>query len=315
MSRQSSSTWPVDTVSPKNAVARLGELVRLVEDHRVARRQQLRHAFVAQHDIGEEEVVVDDDDVGGERVPPRLHDEAAVEVPALAPEAVVARGGRERPGRRVLGHVSELRLVARARLRGEARDPLQVARGLAGGEPAVLEVAFEMVRADVVGAALEQRHGHRQPERLADRREIAVEELVLERLGAGRNDDLAAEEQRRHEVGNGLAGAGARFGEEHAPLAHRARDARGHLALLLARAVVGNRAAERSVGREDGGERGVGVACGHLISSTFTQTDEPAVRAPEEPERTPDCERVDDWSMPPSGNHSPSRPLAVVESC
>src|SRR3546814_1008946 len=36
-----------------------GQLVRLVEDHRVRARQQLAHALVAQHDVGEEQVVVD----------------------------------------------------------------------------------------------------------------------------------------------------------------------------------------------------------------------------------------------------------------
>ena len=111
-----------------------------------------------------------------------------------------------------------------------------------------------------------------------------MEELVLERLGAGRHDDLAAEEERRHEVGDGLAGAGAGLGEEHVPLAHRARDAPRHLELLLAGAIVGNRATEGPVGREGGGERGVGIApVGHLISSTFTQTDELDARAPELP--------------------------------
>src|SRR6185295_16902406 len=37
----------------------IGQLMRFVEDDRIARRQQLGESLVAQHDIGEEEVMVD----------------------------------------------------------------------------------------------------------------------------------------------------------------------------------------------------------------------------------------------------------------
>jgi hypothetical protein len=69
--------------------------------------------------------------------------------------------------------------------------------------------------ADVVGAALEQRDRHRHLQRGAHRRQVAVEELVLQGLGAGGDDHLAAREQRRHQVGEGLAGAGAGLGHQH----------------------------------------------------------------------------------------------------
>ena len=47
----------------------LRQLVRLVEDDRVAGGQQLGDALVAQHQIGEEQVMVDDHHVRGERLP------------------------------------------------------------------------------------------------------------------------------------------------------------------------------------------------------------------------------------------------------
>src|SRR5439155_4276561 len=75
----------------KEKACGLRQLMRLVEDERVARREQLGDAFVAQHDVGEEQVMVDDDDVGGERVTPRAHDEAVAVVRAAPAEAVVAR--------------------------------------------------------------------------------------------------------------------------------------------------------------------------------------------------------------------------------
>jgi hypothetical protein len=46
------------------------------------------------------------------------------------------------------------------------------------------------------------------------RGQVAVEELVLQGLGAGGDDDLAAGQQRRHQVGEGLAGAGAGLGHQ-----------------------------------------------------------------------------------------------------
>ena len=74
--------------------------------------------------------------------------------------------------------------------------------------------ALEMVVADVVGAALEQRERHRDTQRIAHERQVALEQLVLQRLGAGGDDHLAAVEQRGNEIGEGLAGAGAGFGDQ-----------------------------------------------------------------------------------------------------
>ena len=83
-SRASSASWPAVDLLAEEQRRGVGQLVRLVEDHRVARGQELGEALVAQHHVGEEQVMVDDDDVGVERVLARLHHEA------------VARGARIR---------------------------------------------------------------------------------------------------------------------------------------------------------------------------------------------------------------------------
>ena len=72
-SRARSRICAVDTLSPKNSAGDFRQLVRLVEDHRVAGRQQFGHALVAQHDVGEEQVVIDHHQVGRHRLAPRLH--------------------------------------------------------------------------------------------------------------------------------------------------------------------------------------------------------------------------------------------------
>src|SRR5690606_25504110 len=49
----------------------------------------------------------------------------------------------------------------------------------------------------------------------ADPGQVALEQLVLQRLGASGDDDPPAGQQRRYEVGIGLAGAGPRLRHQH----------------------------------------------------------------------------------------------------
>jgi hypothetical protein len=80
--------------------------------------------------------------------------------------------------------------------------------------------------------------------------------LILQVLGAGRNDHLATREQRRNQIGIGLAGAGARFGDQHAVVGHRGGNALGQFELLSAQPIAGNTAGQRAIGREDFGKQG-----------------------------------------------------------
>ena len=238
-----------ERVAEKQA-RRLGQLVRFVEDQRIARRQQLGDALVAQHDVGEEEVMVDHHHVGGERVAPRAHHEAVAVIRAALPEAVVARRRGLRPDRRVFGHVGEIGAVAGGAESGEALDPVQLRRLFPCSGPAFGNRATQAIEADVIRPPLQQRGASPRSQRLAHRGQIAVEELVLQRLGAGRDDDLAAGEERRDEVGEGLAGAGSCFGDQHAGRLDRLGDGVRHLHLAAALAIAGDRRGERPLRRE-----------------------------------------------------------------
>ena len=90
-SRASSVSCPAVTCSPKNSVAVSGSWCASSRMTVLQFGQELRHAFVAQHDVGEEQVVIDDDDVRVERFLARLHHEAVGVMRAVLPEAVVAR--------------------------------------------------------------------------------------------------------------------------------------------------------------------------------------------------------------------------------
>ena len=72
------------------------------------------------------------------------------------------------------------------------------------------------VQTQVAAASLEQHGAHRRAQRLEDARNVAVEQLVLQRLGGGGNQGAFAAEQGGNEVSIGLAHAGAGFGDQHA---------------------------------------------------------------------------------------------------
>ncbi len=203
-----------------------------VEDHRIARGQQLCETLVAEHHVGEEQVMVDHDDVGFERRLARLQHEAFGVVAAFGAEAVVAGRRHQRPDRRVLRNLGDQAAIARFARAGECDDLREMAGIFARRQTALGRRAFEMVMADVVGAALEERERGRHAERGADQWQVPLEELVLQRLRAGREDDLAAVLERGDEIGEGLAGAGARFGDQRCTRANRACHCFGHRELL-----------------------------------------------------------------------------------
>ena len=73
------------------------QLVRLVDDDRVGAGQQVAEALLLQHEVGHQQVVIHDDDVGRLGFAPRREHEAVVVLRAFGAEAVLARRGDPRP--------------------------------------------------------------------------------------------------------------------------------------------------------------------------------------------------------------------------
>ena len=191
----------------------IGKLMRLVEDHRVACGQQLREPLVAQHHVGKKQVMIDDDDIGIERVLARLQYEAFLVERTVRTQTVVARRGDERPDRCVLGHVRELCAIA-ALARARKRDDFSHMAAIIPRRQAVFaRRALEMMMTDVIRASLEHRNRHRYPKRVAQERNVAFIELILQGLRARRHDYLAAIEQRGDQIGERLAGACSGLGD------------------------------------------------------------------------------------------------------
>ena len=112
---------------------RIGKLMRFVEDERIARGEQLREPFVPQHHVGEEQMMVDDDDVRFQCRLARLQHKAVGVERALGAEAVVACRRDEGPDRSVLRDVAQRAAVAGVGRASEGDDLRQVPRILARG--------------------------------------------------------------------------------------------------------------------------------------------------------------------------------------
>lgn len=119
-----------------------------------------------------------------------------------------------------------------------------------GGETPVGEVALEMVMTDVVLSPLEERRAHRHFQRRLQARQVAVKELILQGLRAGRHDHLAPGKQGRQQIGEGLARAGAGFGEQHPFLFDGSGHGERHLVLLRPMDEAGDRRREPSARAE-----------------------------------------------------------------
>ena len=126
-------------------------------------------------------------------------------------------------------------------------DALQIGdrlrRQLAQLEPSLGIVAggggelAEALQAHVVAAPLEHGPVEVDRQRLGEERKVLAGELVLQRLGGGGDDDSPAGCDRRDEVGERLARAGARLHDEVAPALDGGGDEVGHA--LLAGPLLG----------------------------------------------------------------------------
>ena len=211
------------------------ELVGLVEHHDVVLGQQRPSAG----EVEAVEVGVDDHDVGTLRGPPGQ------------PRRSTARpaGQRAAPGhswlvtltashaRGLIGHVSSAwspvgDVCAQV---GEAvelpahRGPevVQLERSLVGAAVA----SSQPLEAEVVRAALEHRPLEGHAEVLGQEGQVLAGQLVLERLGRRGHHDALSGEDGRHEVGEGLARAGAGLHDQVPAVLDGRADGVGHLAL------------------------------------------------------------------------------------
>jgi hypothetical protein len=140
---------------------------------------------------------------------------------------------------------------------------LPVGSGVTIGRAGGRSQLGQALDAQVVGPALEDRPVEGAVEVLFEEWQVLACELVLQRPCGGRDDDVAAREDRRDEVAQRLAGARAGAHDQVAPLGHRRGDRVGHLDLARATLAAPGQCRHDPPKRPGGGV-GLAVARRHL---------------------------------------------------
>ena len=262
--------------------------VRLVDDPVPDRRQDPAH----RHDVAEEQRVVRHDDVRTRGAPAYAVQVAQVRVVAAALARAVGLTGLHRPAHvasPVQVHAVQVAPGALARPRQQHRR-----RGDLVAIGAVLELArepLELAQAQVVVVALERHVAQLAAERFVQPRQLVVDELVHQRVGLGRHAHahpvLRREQRRGHEVGHGLAHAGAGLDREVRAGVERGQDRARHLDLLGALLEARVHLARKPACRELDGD---------LLGAADTRTRPRRRRASPRP-----CRRPHVCAGPPSG--------------
>ena len=188
--------------------------MRLVKHHRRGLRQNSRvrrtRRLLFHAQVGKKQVVVDDNDVRLKCLPAHLRDKAPP----------VIRAGRPQAG---LG--ARIQLVPqRAHLRQAVNlSPIPGLRHLfpLGNLPILVNLfqarqdgltaqRHQLVPAKIVRAPLHVAHAQRAQQRFK-KRYVAEEKLILQRLGARRNNHPLSRAQRRQQIRKRLAGARSRL--------------------------------------------------------------------------------------------------------
>src|SRR6185437_681226 len=140
----------------------------------------------------EEERVVDHDEPRLVEIALHPRNEALLEVGAPLADARLARRGDLAPDRIALAERDQLRDVARLGVPGPRLDEREAAADGGLGERAdALPELVVAPQAEVVAEALAERGLRVDPEVLGDEGQVLVDDLLLERLGRGGDDDLS----------------------------------------------------------------------------------------------------------------------------
>ena len=175
--------------------------------------------------------------------------EAVAVAGAVRPDAVFRGGRKVVPDGQVVRQVLDFRAVARLGLLGPLGDSVEHV-AVRGGKQSDLRFRprrLETVEAKVVAASLHVGGVEGDAQRILQCGQVLVVDLVLQVAGAGRDHDPLAAQDRGHQVGERLAGAGARFGEQDPVRPKQVRHRGSHPALARPGFEAGKGAGQRSV--------------------------------------------------------------------
>ena len=219
--------------------------------------------------------MVDHDDVGFQCAAPGLEQRAAAEMRTTLAETVLARRTDLRAQRMSFSEFGQLGQIAAARHRRPVADARQQRVGGGRQQIALPSDVLEPGPAQIVAAAFEQRNPGGSSEGCRQQRQVAMKQLILQSARASRNQHAQSRQQRRHQVRECLACAGARLDQQVFALLQRLADARRHALLRTAGAKARQGARQWTVGAEYRGKIGH-----HRIMQPVLECKNPAFWAP-----------------------------------
>jgi hypothetical protein len=204
-------------------------------------------------------MMVDDDYVALECASPHLGHEAALELLALGADAALGAGIELGPelacfrDRGKLGAIAGHRHLLPFRNRAVLLDLFQSAEnGLIGQLVKLLPAQIVVATLHVTDAQARCAVRRWPSEKcFFQERNVFIEELLLQCLGPGRDDDALAGANDRKQVGKCLSRAGSCFDDEVTLLVQRLFDSLRHRELSLAELVGWVSAREQSAGAEE----------------------------------------------------------------
>ena len=203
-----------------------------IDHKRVHTRQQFAEPLLFERQIGTQQMVIDDHQVGFLGGTAGLQHMALGKPLALLADAVFRGRGYARPDGGGLGHTGQLGDIAAASASRPVKNALQLIGLMACRQTPFAARCRQTMLTQIVGTPFQQRRAQRYAQCRLHRRQVTVKQLILQMPGAGRNDNLAPGQQRRHQVGKGLAGAGTGFDNQGGLVRQRRFHRGGHLLLL-----------------------------------------------------------------------------------
>ena len=231
---------------------RIFESMGLVHDQVVVFGQHLTEVRLAHDQIGNQQMMVHDQDLARVRGFPQGGQVTLLVMGTAAPDAVLGNGRDAPPVLRRSPESPNLVAISSFGLLRPGGNPPEI--GAAPGIEFQVPFRLEFLPLQTAEIVLPSLHaGHRDPasQNALELGQILVEELVLKVLGRRRDNDPLPAEQRRDEIGERLSDAGSRLDHQRTVSMQRLFDARRHLYLSGPVFEAGQRFGQHPVGAEE----------------------------------------------------------------
>ena len=184
-------------------------LMRFIEDHGRIFRQDAAEVVLLQRQIREEEVMVHDNQVGFLRPLVHSRHKARVERRAFLPRASVAPCVQASPQFRIIRQERQLRAIARLRQLGPILDLPKIIHFLDALKQRLVLHLVQLRNAQKIRPPLHQCGFQVRRKMFLQKRNIFLEQLLLQRFRCRGDHHTTSARDRRNQVGERLARPGA----------------------------------------------------------------------------------------------------------